>query len=76
MPFDDDSVVKCTGVAFRECLVVEALPATPTSIAGRDGKGEHPPGYSVHGSHLLERCHGRLKATRTIIIPPTLFPAT
>jgi hypothetical protein len=36
MPFDDDSAVNCRediGVAFRECLVVEALPATPTSIA-------------------------------------------
>jgi hypothetical protein len=36
MPFDDDSAVncrECIGVAFRECLVVEALPATPTSTA-------------------------------------------
>ena len=34
-PFDDVSAVnaRCIGVAFRECLVVEALPATPTSIA-------------------------------------------
>jgi hypothetical protein len=34
--FDDGSVVNCgesIGVAFRECLVVEALPATPTSVA-------------------------------------------
>ena len=34
--FDDGSAVNCgesIGVAFRECLVVEALPATPTSIA-------------------------------------------
>jgi hypothetical protein len=36
MSFDDDSGVngkECIGVAFRECLVGEALPATPTSIA-------------------------------------------
>jgi hypothetical protein len=36
MPFDDDSAVKCReciGVAFRECLVIEALPATPLSVA-------------------------------------------
>ena len=34
--FDDGSAVncrECIGVAFRECLVGEALPATPTSIA-------------------------------------------
>jgi hypothetical protein len=36
MPFDDDSAVncrECIGVAFRECLVIEALPATPVSTA-------------------------------------------
>jgi hypothetical protein len=77
MPFDDDSAVncrECIGGAFRECLVIEALPATPTSIAGRDGKGEHPHGYSVHGSHLLGRCHGRLKATSPMITPQPFSP--
>jgi hypothetical protein len=51
MPFDDDWAVNfkdCIGVAFQECLVVEALPAIPISIAGRDGKGEHPHRWSVH----------------------------
>jgi hypothetical protein len=36
MLFDDGSAVNCTeciGVAFRECLVGQTLPATPTSIA-------------------------------------------
>src|SRR6478609_10404271 len=64
--FDHGSAVNCgesIGVAFRECLVVEALPATPRSIAGRHEKGEHPHRYSVHGSHLLGRCHGPLQPT-------------
>src|SRR5271170_6459812 len=67
----------CIGVAFRECHVVEALPATPTSIARSDryGKGEHPHPYSVHGSHLLSRFHGRLKATSPSIIPSNPFPS-
>ena len=29
----------------------------------RDGKGEHPHRYSVHGSHLLGRCRGQPQAT-------------
>ena len=64
--FDDGSAVncgECIGVAFRECHVVEALPATPMSIAGRHEKAEHPHRYGVHGSHLLGRCHGPLQAT-------------
>src|SRR5882757_4321941 len=59
-PFDDDSVVnrgEFMVLPFGSAFV-EALPATPTSIASRDGKGEHPQGCSVHGSHLLGRCHG------------------
>jgi hypothetical protein len=41
---------------------------------GRNGKGEHPHRYSVHGSHLLGRCHGRLQATSPTRYRPTLFP--
>jgi hypothetical protein len=37
----------------------------------RDGKGEHPHRYSVHGSHLLGRCHGRLQATSPTRYRPT-----
>src|SRR4029077_8010428 len=40
----------------------------------RDGKGEHPHRYSVHGSHLLGQCHGRLQATSPTRYRPTLFP--
>jgi hypothetical protein len=40
----------------------------------RDGKGEHPHRYRVHGSHLLGRCHGRLQATSPTRYRPTLFP--
>ena len=39
----------------------------------RDGKGEHPHRYSVHGSHLLGRCHGRLQATSPTRYRPTLL---
>jgi hypothetical protein len=38
MPFDDDSAVNCRediGVAFRECLVVEALPRHVVSTQNR-----------------------------------------
>jgi hypothetical protein len=38
----------------------------------RDGKGEHPHRYSVHGSHLLGRCHGQLQATSPSITRPIL----
>ena len=40
----------------------------------RDGKGEHPHRYSVHGSHLLGRCHGRVQATSPTRYRPALFP--
>ncbi len=41
---------------------------------GRDGKGEHPHRYSVHGAHLLGRCHGQLQATSPARSRPPLFP--
>jgi hypothetical protein len=42
-------------------------------LPDRDGKGEHPHRYSVHGSHLLGRCHGRLQATSPMRSRPSLF---
>lgn len=45
------------------------------SIAGSDGKGEHPHRYSVYGSHLLGRCHGPLRATSPSITPSNPFPS-
>src|SRR4051812_23770582 len=82
MPFDDDWAVNCSavkcrecmGVAFREGLVVEALPATPTSTASGDGRGDHPHGSSFHGSPLLGWCHGRKKAIKRSSSRQSLFP--
>lgn len=37
-------------------------------------EGEHPRAYSVHGTHLLGRCHGLGHATKPSAASPNHFP--
>jgi hypothetical protein len=40
----------------------------------RDDEGEHPRAYSVHGSHLLARCHGLGHVANPNAASPNNFP--
>jgi len=49
---------------------------TPTSIAGREDEGEHPRECSVHGSHLLARCHSLRHVINPNVVARNHFPVT
>ena len=51
-PFDDVSEVKCMVLPFGVALFRRSRRHLRLSL-GREHEWEHPPGYCVHGSHLL-----------------------